>query len=214
MSELVVKVAYSKDGKISSVNFEEGADTESDISEESAVQHSDETPDSPVDNFLAHYGVMGMRWGKRKQAANYENNQVKRDRQVYGDRGTRRINKELSNGTNISTARGYEKTRRDRVMSKNKYARQGGKVAGAVAGGAVGLVGASLARRAANSSTGRSILNSVLGREGGTIVSTLISNPIATGAITLGAAKVGEMMSGDIGVAVNMRSHGYDPNRR
>lgn len=29
-----------------------------------------------------------------------------------------------------------------------------------------------------------------------------------------GAAKVGTMLAGDAGVTVNMRSHGYNPNRK
>lgn len=87
---------------------------------------------------LEHYGVLGMKWGVRKERKgknkDYTAQREKRDRQVYGARGSRRINKSMNKGDRISVARGAEKSRRDRVINNNKYARQGGKVAGAVAG--------------------------------------------------------------------------------
>lgn len=168
---------------------------------------------SDVEDFLAHYGVKGMRWGKRKNP-NYTDQQVKRDVQVYGKRGAKRINKSLNDGNSISVARGDEKTRRDGVMSKNKYVRQGGKIAGAVGGAAVGLAAVQLARKAANTSVGKSFLEKFLPREAVQSVSGLLSNPATSAAVSLGVGAIGNMMAGDIAVSANMRAHGYDPNRR
>ena len=68
---------------------------------------------------LEHVGVKGMKWGVRKKNPNYTNNQIKRDRQIYGKRGSNRINKALNKGDSISVARGDEKTRRDRLILRS-----------------------------------------------------------------------------------------------
>lgn len=170
--------------------------------------------DPYLENYLAHYGVKGMRWGKRKNP-NYADNQVKRDIQVYGKRGAKRINKSLNDGNSISVARGDEKTRRDGVMSKNKYVRQGGKAAGAVAAGAVGFVAVQAVRKAASSRAGREFLFKNLPDPAwATPIHQTLRHPATTALITAGAAKVGHMLAGDIAVNTRMRAHGYDPNRK
>ena len=169
-----------------------------------------------VGSFLAHHGVKGMKWGRRKNRnANYSDQQVKRDRQIYGDGGTRRINKNLNRGDSISIARGAEKLRRDKVLNRNKYARQAGKATGAVAGGALGLVGVNVAKNL----LGRNRVVSdfvvkALGNSGAVGLYSVLSNPLVQATVTAGAAKVGHMLAGDLGVNLNMRAAGYDPNRR
>lgn len=170
-----------------------------------------------AEEFLAHYGVKGMRWGKRKQHENYEDNQVKRDVQVYGKRGAKRINKQLHDGASISVARGDEKTRRDAVMGKNKYVRQGGKAAAAIGGVAAANVAISGLGKVAASQSGQKFLNSTFGNGAGAAVKSvadLANTPAARIVVSAGAAKVGSMLAGDIAVNVRMRAHGYNPNRK
>ena len=172
---------------------------------------------------LAHFGVPGMKWGKRKsssRAEGYTDQQVKRDKQVYGSRGAKRINKNLKKGDQISVARGAEKTRRDRATSKNKYVRQGGKVAGAIGGVAVANIAISGLDKLAKSSTGYTIASKLLKvspesiEMGRTAISALSSNAAIRVAASAAAAKVGNMVAGDIAVSANMRLRGYDPNRK
>lgn len=162
---------------------------------------------------LEHYGVQGMRWGKRGQAANYSTQQAKRDVQVYGKRGAKRVNKSLHDGNQISTARGDEKTRRDNVMGKNKYVRQVGKLGGGALGAGIGFAAIRGLGSLAVSNAGQIAARKILGQHADAAISAL-NSPLAMGAVTLGAAKVGHMMSGDIAVGVNMRAHGYNPNRK
>ena len=173
--------------------------------------------ESEKEAFLAHYGVKGMRWGKRTNP-NYSKDQIKRDTQIYGRRGASRINKNMNKGDSISTARGSEKTRRDRVMGRNKYARQGGKIAGAVAGVAAANIAISQLSRLSNTTAGRSVMNKLMGSNLASMVAGGLNaanqSPAIRLAASAGAAKVGSMLAGDIGVAVNMRANGYDPSRR
>lgn len=162
---------------------------------------------------LAHSGVKGMQWGQRRNP-DYSKQQEKRDTQIYGRGGAKRINKNLNKGDQISTARGAEKTRRDRVISKNKYVRQGGKVAGAVAGVAIANIGLNLIGKAVSTDAGGAFANKLLGTYGASLVVEASHNPLIRIAVSAGAAKVGNMLSGDAAVAANMRAHGYDPNRK
>ncbi len=168
-----------------------------------------------VEDFLAHYGVKGMKWGKRKAPLNpnYSEQQYKRDSQVYGRRGANRINKNMHKGDQVSTARGMEKTRRDNVMAKNKYVRQAGKLGGGAVGAGVGFVASKGIAKAANSSLGQRFIMKTLGNHGPLAVNAL-NSPIATAAIAAGSAKVGYMLAGDAAVAVRMRAHGYNQNRK
>lgn len=163
--------------------------------------------------FLAHYGKLGMKWGKHRNAG-YSDNQIERDRQIYGAGGAKRINEHLNNGHSISVARGAEKTRRDSVLGKNKYARQGGKVGGAVLGGAAALVATHYAKKALESPAGHAATTKLLGQLGGNLAYTIVANPIIRGVAVGAAGKVGSMAFGDAAVSINTRSHGYDPRRK
>lgn len=170
-----------------------------------------DTPEE-IQEFFEHAGVKGMKWGKR-QNSNYSNQQAKRDAQIYGNRGAKRINNAMNKGDQISTARGAEKTRRDNVMAKNKYVRQGGKLAGGATGAALGFASTLAISKITNSVAGRTVANRLLGQYSNLAIG-FINSPVATAAITAGAAKVGYMMAGDAAVSVNMRARGYNPNRK
>ena len=58
------------------------------------------------EDYLAHYGVPGMKWGHRKsQAKGYTDKAVKRDRALYGDRKVRKINSKMLKGASYMQAR-------------------------------------------------------------------------------------------------------------
>ena len=171
-------------------------------------------------DFLAHYGVLGMKWGKSRNP-NYTPQQVKRDRQLYGSKGVRRINKNLNAGDQISVARGVEVTRKNAVVGRNKYLRPGGKALGAVGGVVAANVAISSLTKAVKSRAVGQVILKVLGRRLGTNaavglwqVSKFLDTPKARLSASAGAAYVGNLMGGDIVVNANMRSHGYDPNRK
>lgn len=165
------------------------------------------------ENELKHYGVAGMRWGKHGQAANYSGQQAKRDAQVYGTRGAKRVNKSLHSGNSISVARGDEKTRRDNIMGKNKYVRQVGKLGGGALGAGIGFATMRGIGKLTASTQGQAVTRKLLGQYADLAIHASNSLPVQA-AVAAGAAKVGHMLSGDVAVGLNMRAHGYDPNRK
>ena len=170
---------------------------------------------------LEHHGILGMRWGHRKDETskltdNYSTEQFNRDKIIYGNGGAKRINKSISNGYNVSTARSKEKTHRDHVISKNKYFRQGGKVAVGV-GTAVGSYAAlSAVGKFADSRSGRLLIYRILGlnKENDmhkVVVSLnkmdnaiqIINDPAIKGIIATGAATTASLLGGDIAVSAH-----------
>lgn len=72
--------------------------------------------DALYDDYLMHYGVLGMKWGHRKSTnasnknshnKNYTDKQRKNDRAFYGQRGEKRINKKLNEGYGLRGARHF-----------------------------------------------------------------------------------------------------------
>lgn len=171
------------------------------------------TLDEQKAEFLEHSGVKGMKWGKRGMAATYTDQRAKRDAQVYGNRGAKRINKSLHDGNQISTARGDEKTRRDAVLGKNKYVRQVGKLGGGALGAGIGFAAMRGLGKLSTTTKGQAITRKILGQHANAALFALNSLAVQ-GAVAVGAAKVGHMLSGDIAVGLNMRAHGYNPNRK
>ena len=170
---------------------------------------------------LEHHGILGMRWGHRKDETskltdNYSTEQFNRDKIIYGNGGAKRINKSISNRYNVSTARSKEKTHRDNVISKNKYFRQGGKVAVGV-GTAVGSYAAlSAVGKFADSRSGRLLIYRILGlnKENDmhkVVVSLnkmdnaiqIINDPAIKGIIATGAATTASLLGGDIAVSAH-----------
>lgn len=75
-----------------------------------------------VDNFLAHYGVRGMKWGQRRRAvkaerkantekaakAGYSSASRFNDQQNIGNRNVRKIEKRIASGETVRSARAKE----------------------------------------------------------------------------------------------------------
>lgn len=173
------------------------------------------------DEELYHYGVKGMKWGVRKKRnarnPNYSDKQVRRDRQVYGKRGSRRINRDMNKGDNLSLARGSEKTRRDSTMRRNKYARVAGQITGGLAGAGIGRAAIAGLAYANTTQHGSNFIAKFVGSDrsplGMAFNRSLYSKEVQAAAAA-GGALLGRMIGGDVAVAANMRGAGYDPRRR
>ena len=102
-------------------------------------------------DYLAHYGIKGMKWGvrryqrkdgsltsagKNRYNENYTEKQRKQDRAMYGNRAERRINRRMNEGYGVKGARSIEAQRRQRNESIKKTAKRAGK---AITGAAVSL---------------------------------------------------------------------------
>lgn len=71
--------------------------------------------DRPEDYELVHYGVKGMKWGRRKKTLNKNYSQKDRDADVmdYGLGGRKRISKRMDKGKTLEKARRSEKIRKN-----------------------------------------------------------------------------------------------------
>lgn len=82
-------------------------------------------------NYLVHYGVLGMKWGVRKNRSahnkNYSDKQRKNDRAFYGERGEKRINKKLNDGYGLRGARHFEAERKERKEKLQRTVKRGAK---------------------------------------------------------------------------------------
>ena len=184
------------------------------------------------DDYLAHYGVKGMKWGRRKNE-NYSSDQRARDSQIYGNRGVKRINKNMNKGESVSTARSREKTRRDTVTEKAVDIRGrsdtarvqkqfiGGAVGG-FAGRAAGAAAVSGIGKAATSRTGQQLITKITGDpiKAAMLTATvqgITRNPDTKNAAMIGGAAVGAIVGSKAPRTASkayVRSKGYNPNRR
>ena len=98
---------------------------------------------------LYHHGVKGMKWGVRKepQNASYSDAQRKRDLDVYGRGGVKRINRSMNDGSSISGARSKEAARINAARRKAQVAGKVGNTVGQVGGAVAGLVLSKYARQ-------------------------------------------------------------------
>ena len=188
-------------------------------------------PDT-YDDYLEHYGVKGMKWGRRKNE-NYSSDQRARDSQIYGNRGVKRINKNMNKGESVSTARSREKTRRDTVTEKAVDIRGrsdtarvqkqfiGGAVGG-FAGRAAGSAAVSGIGKAATSRTGQQLITKITGDpiKAAMLTATvqgITRNPDTKNAAMIGGAAVGAIVGSKAPRTASkayVRSKGYNPNRR
>lgn len=79
--------------------------------------------------YLAHYGVLGMKWGVRKNkdknkkyVDNYSAKQRAYDKKIYGAGSVRRINKRMANGEGIKSARHNEVVRKKNISTAKTVA--------------------------------------------------------------------------------------------
>lgn len=110
-SDLDFLAAFAKPlDKVKEFMDREEFDVLSDMVKSKAVQHmkySDTTTEAY--EFLAHYGVKGMQWGKRKtetpQAEGYSRGQRTYDSQAYGRKHSKMVNQGMLDGKDIKTSR-------------------------------------------------------------------------------------------------------------
>ncbi|QFG09118.1 hypothetical protein PBI_SPORTO_10 [Arthrobacter phage Sporto] len=105
----------------------------------------------PTDDFLAHYGVKGMRWGKRKAGTDVEVSSKSKKAPIDSDKLSAARN-ELYKGT------------RDRLKTKGGKAVMGAAVVTTLLGGPIGsqIVGAQMMRDAGYSK-GKSLTMGIVG---------------------------------------------------
>lgn len=131
---------------------------------------SKDVPLSDAADTLAHYGVVGMKWGKRhNNTRNYTSRDKTRDVYQYGSRGANRIEEHVKGGRTIGKARSKE------------FRRQTGQAAAVVALGATALLGPGLlATKAAsvqnsrNAAAGARAAAEMLAKHGLTNYKTLV----------------------------------------
>lgn len=162
--------------------------------------------------YLMHYGIKGQKWGIRRYQnedgtrteagkERYSLEQYKRDRDVYGDRGARRIQKRvIGEGDSVSGARSREA---DRINSARKAATSGGQIGRTVGaiGGAIGGVVAS-----------KYVVN-FLEKKANIDLSDPGVRLAVQGAVSAGASTVGTYLGGQIGRASMMAVNGYSPRK-
>lgn len=145
-------------------------------------------------DYLIHYGVKGMKWGVHKEPQNsaYSAKQRKRDLDVYGRGGVKRINRSMNEGSSISGARSKEAARINDARRKATVAGQVGATVGQIGGAAAGVI---------------------LSKYAKTKISDEAIQAAATPAISFGASTVGKTLGRYGAQSLTMVLHGYSPSK-
>lgn len=143
---------------------------------------------------LYHHGVKGMKWGVRKEPQNssYSEKQRKRDLEVYGRGGVKRINRSMNEGSSISGARSKEADRINKARRTATVAGQVGATAGQIGGAAAGVI---------------------LSKYAKTKISDEAMQAAATPAISFGASTVGKQLGRYGAQSATMLMYGYSPSK-
>jgi hypothetical protein len=166
-------------------------------------------------NYLAHHGIKGQRWGRRRYQnedgsltvtgkSRYTSKQFNRDKGVYGKSTAKRFAKKLNNDKNQSI-QGLRSKEADRIDKFRKVA----KAAGAL-GSMGGAVGGYLA--------GKAIINNLKYKKhvatygaNKMFATVAVTNPMVKAYVPVGAGAVGSIL-GKIGTeSLVMAIGGYSP---
>ena len=161
-----------------------------------------------MENEFDHYGVKGMRWGRRKQrASGYTDKQYNQDKAVYGKGGAKRINKRMaSDNYGLKGARSAEATMHNAAVKKSKAGAKAGAKIGAYTGLAAGYLAGSTVQKAGTIAVAAITKNRNLSY----IAYSALGSIEGRTAIAMGSAAVGSAIGKNAGRTIPLAIKGYD----